>query len=179
VLVGELLQLTRAEGDPSARALEEIQLDDLLREVDEDCVLEAGTKGCRSRLDAPRPCTITGERELLRRAIENVVRNAIRHAPAETCVQVGLELRGDTATVLVRDHGPGVPEDLLGAIFEPFFRVEGHRSRASGGGGLGLAIARRAVELHRGRITAHNASPGLAVAIELPHATRLTNPNRN
>ena len=74
------------------------------------------------------------------------------------------------ATIVVRDHGPGVPDELLGAIFEPFFRVEGHRSRASGGVGLGLAIARRAVDLHRGRISAHNARPGLVVQIELPRA---------
>jgi signal transduction histidine kinase len=170
VLVGELLQLTRAEGDPSARALEEIRLDELLREVDEDCAFEAKTKGCRLELSTNGPCSVQGERELLRRAIENVVRNAIRHAPEETPVEVGLELRGEVATVLVRDRGPGVPDELLSAIFEPFFRVENHRSRASGGVGLGLAIARRAVELHQGKISARNASPGLAVAIELPHA---------
>jgi len=62
---------------------------------------------------------------------------------------------------------------MLGAIFEPFFRVEGDRSRASGGVGLGLAIARRAVELHRGKISAHNDCPGLVVDIELPQAQAL------
>ncbi len=72
--------------------------------------------------------------------------------------------------ITVRDRGTGVPEELLAAIFEPFFRVEGDRSRASGGVGLGLAIARRAVDLHRGRISAHNAFPGLLVTIELPLA---------
>ena len=91
------------------------------------------------------------------------MRNAIRHAPEGTAVEIDLELHGEPATIVVRDHGPGVPDELLGAIFEPFFRVEGHRSRASGGVGLGLAIARRAVDLHRGRISAHNARPGLVV----------------
>ena len=71
---------------------------------------------------------------------------------------------------MVRDRGPGVPEEHLAAIFEPFFRVEGHRSRASGGVGLGLAIARRSVELHQGRIAAQQAEPGLQVTIELPRA---------
>ena len=104
----------------------------------------------------------------MRRAVENVVRNAIRHTPEGTTVELGLELLGDVASIVVRDRGPGVPDDLLGSIFEPFFRVEGHRSRASGGVGLGLAIARRAVSLHRGRIMARNADPGLVITIELP-----------
>ena len=110
-----------------------------------------------------------GEPELLRRAVENVVRNAIRHAPDGTAVQIGLGRwrNGD-------DHGSrpraGRPRRTLGAIFEPFFRVEGDRARGSGGVGLGLAIARRAVALHRGRITARNVDPGLLVEIVLPLA---------
>ena len=64
--------------------------------------------------------------------------------------------------------GPGVPRESLGDIFEPFFRVEGDRDRSSGGVGLGLAIARRAVELHQGTVTAFNANPGLVVALQLP-----------
>jgi two-component system sensor histidine kinase CpxA len=70
--------------------------------------------------------------------------------------------------VVVRDRGAGVPDEHLAAIFEPFFRVEGHRSRASGGVGLGLAIARRSVELHQGRISAQRLEPGLQVTLELP-----------
>ena len=108
--------------------------------------LEAEASGCRLDLRSADPATIQGSPELLRRAVENVVRNAIRHAPAGTAVEIGLERAAGTATIAVRDRGPGVPEDLLGAIFEPFFRVEGHRSRVDGGTGLGLAIARRAVE---------------------------------
>ncbi len=71
-------------------------------------------------------------------------------------------------TVVVRDFGPGVPPEALSSIFEPFFRVEGDRSRESGGVGLGLAIAQRAVGIHGGRIAARNARPGLAVEIVLP-----------
>ena len=170
VLVNELLQLTRAEGDRAALVLEPIQLDDLLRSLVDDCALEAQAKGCRLELDVNEACTVPGEWELLHRAIENVVRNAIRHAPEETAVSVRLDLREDVAVVTVNDRGPGVPTEHLAAIFQPFFRVEGHRSRASGGVGLGLAIARRSIELHQGRIGAQRAEPGLQVSIELPHA---------
>jgi signal transduction histidine kinase len=173
VLVNELLQLTRAEGDPSAQNLEPLPLDELLDGLIDDCEMEAEAKGCSLSHPKAVPCLVNGQPELLRRAVENVVRNAIRHAPEKTVVEIGLELIGDVATISVRDHGPGVPADLLGAIFEPFVRVEGDRSRTSGGVGLGLAIARRAVELHRGRITAQNGNPGLLVQIELPGAVEL------
>jgi signal transduction histidine kinase len=170
VLVNELLQLTRAEGDPTAHHLEPVQLDLLLEGLFEDCEVEAWAKDCRIEREFMPPLEIMGEPELLRRAFENVVRNAVRHAPKGTTVEIGLDSAGDAARISVRDHGPGVPDELLAAIFEPFFRVERDRSRASGGIGLGLAIARRAVDLHRGRISARNAQPGLVVNIELPMA---------
>jgi two-component system sensor histidine kinase CpxA len=97
-----------------------------------------------------------------------VLRNAIRHAPEGTAVEVSLENSGGSARIRVRDYGPGVGEEHLGRIFDPFYRVESDRNRASGGVGLGLAIARRAVELHKGRIQAYNSEPGLLVEIELP-----------
>ena len=178
-LVDELLRLTRAEGDPAAREHEEVALDELLHEVASDCALEAEARGCRLNLNAEEPVTIRGAPELLRRAVENVVRNAIRHAPSGTAVEIGLERNGVSARIAVRDLGPGVPEELLDAIFEPFFRVEGHRSRVDGGTGLGLAIARRAVDLHRGRIAARNADPGLLVTIELGACWTRTWSSRN
>jgi signal transduction histidine kinase len=126
-------------------------------------------KGCRVTV-AAAPVAVRGERELHRRAVEHGLRNAVRHAPEGTLAEAELRLDGGTATITARDYGEGVPEESLGEIFKPFFRVEGDRSRASGGVGLGLAIARRAVGLHRGQMTARNASPGLFVAIELPDA---------
>jgi two-component system sensor histidine kinase CpxA len=167
-LVGELLQLTCAEGDPGSRVLENVELNGLLEALVEDCTPEASARGCCVCYEAETAATVVGDRELLRRAVENVLRNAIRHAPEGTVVEV--ELRGDSgwASVSVRDRGAGVPENSLGAIFEPFFRVGDDRSRSSGGVGLGLSIARRAVELHQGRITARNAEPGLLVTIEVP-----------
>jgi two-component system sensor histidine kinase CpxA len=167
-LVDELLQLTRAEGDPGARNQEDVDLGNLLRELVADCTLEADAQGCHLTLTGERSVVVAGDRELLRRACENIVRNAIRHAPAASPVELELTRHDGTALVTVRDHGPGVPRPALSDIFKPFYRVETDRDRSSGGVGLGLAIARRAVELHQGTVTAVNADPGLVVAVELP-----------
>jgi two-component system sensor histidine kinase CpxA len=167
-LVGGLLQVTRAEGDPASRRTDPVRLDELVAEAADDAQIEARARGCRVELKGNPPATARGDGELLHRAIENVVRNAVRHAPPDSPVEVTLEANNGAARVRVRDYGPGVPEEDLQRIFDPFYRVDTDRSRSQGGVGLGLAIARRAVELHKGRILAHNANPGLEVAIEIP-----------
>ena len=113
---------------------------------------------------------MAGDQELLRRAVENVIRNAIRYSPRDTAVEVTLARDNGRAVVAVRDHGPGVPDDALPRLFDPFYRVESDRNRTSGGIGLGLSIARRAIELYQGTIRARNAHPGLEVELELPAA---------
>jgi two-component system sensor histidine kinase CpxA len=169
-LVDELIEVTRAEGDPAHRRTEKIQLDEILVETVEDCRIEADAHGCTLTLDAGAPVMIQGDPELLRRAVENVIRNAIRYAPRDSSVDVTAKRIDGTARILIRDYGPGVPEDALPLLFEAFYRVDSDRNRKSGGVGLGLSIARRAVEIHRGKISAANAHPGLLVEIDLPVA---------
>jgi signal transduction histidine kinase len=112
---------------------------------------------------------VVGDGELLRRAVENVLRNAIRFAPYETAIEVRLEVSADTAVITVRDYGPGAPPEKLPSLSKPFFRVEEDRNRNSGGGvGLGLSIAERALKVHGGELQVRNASPGLLVTMELP-----------
>jgi two-component system sensor histidine kinase CpxA len=168
-LVSELLQVTRAENDPESRNLDEIALANLVRDVVEDSAVESEARNCDIRFSASEAVSVHGDRELLRRAVENVVRNAIRYAPQGTAVEVKLERKLESAVISVRDYGPGVPEESLSSLFKPFFRVEADRNRNSGGGvGLGLSIAERAVLVHQGVIRARNADPGLLVEIELP-----------
>jgi two-component system sensor histidine kinase CpxA len=169
-LVGQLLQVTRAEGDPSSLRHDPLRLDELVRQLVDDASIEAAAHGCELKYEKREPVTVAGDPELLRRAVENVIRNAIRHAPRETAVEVSLARNNGKAVVEVRDHGSGVPEEALARLFDAFYRVEGDRDRASGGTGLGLSIARRAVELHKGSIRARNARPGLEVEMELPVA---------
>src|SRR5262249_57123439 len=99
---------------------------------------------------------VRGSVELLRSAVENVVRNAVRYTAPGTVVEVSLRWRMDTAILNVRDRGPGVPESELAHIFEPFYRVSEARERSSGGRGRGLSVADRTVKLHGGSIYAEN-----------------------
>ncbi len=169
VLVNELLQVTRAEGDPDSRNVAHIDLREFLSALVDDCRIEAEARGCTLELSVHDNVSWQGDPELLHRAVENVVRNAIHHAPSGTEVRVELLTSNDSVTIRVRDYGPGVPEAQLTEIFRPFYRVEEDRSRSNGGGvGLGLSIAERAVRVHHGEIRAENAGPGLAVELRLP-----------
>src|SRR6185295_17857887 len=114
-------------------------------------------------------CSIKGVEELLRSAVENVVRNAVRYTPEGTAVEVALRRQNGHAVISVRDRGHGVPEEALEKIFRPFYRTEDARDRQSGGGtGLGLAITQRAVRMHGGTVAATNAAGGgLAVEMKL------------
>lgn len=170
VLVGHLMEVTRAEGDPDARARERVDLAGLAEEIVEDCRIEAEARQCTIRLESSGEMALYADRELLRRALENVLRNAIRYSPEGSEIEMGLSQQARAAAIQIRDFGPGVPEGMLGKIFEPFFRVDGSRDTATGGVGLGLAIARRAVVLHQGTLSAQNAGPGLRVSMEFPLA---------
>lgn len=169
-LVDMLLEVARAEAAVLQAAAEVVQVDDLLRGLVHDCELEAADKQCHLKLHEDDGVKMVGNRELLRRAFENVIRNGIRYAPPGSDLDIDLTHSGGTATLRVRDHGPGVPEDQLGRIFDPFFRVDDHRSRNTGGTGLGLSIVQRAVRVHGGDVRAENANPGLRVIIALPEA---------
>jgi signal transduction histidine kinase len=167
-LVSDLVEITIIEGDPALEGARTVPLAEINDEVVQDCAMEAQIRGCGLETKGRMSGQVLGSRELLRRALENVVRNAIRYSPRQSTVLISLIEGAHDAVIAVRDYGPGVPEDALTRIFDPFFRVEEARNSNGGGSGLGLSIARRAVELHHGSITAHNASPGLRVEITLP-----------
>ena len=169
-LVEILLEVTRAEGDASERSTDDVGLGALIMEIVEDCGMEASVRGCRLVLKGAGQSHLSGDRELLRRAIENIVRNAIRHAPEGSAIEITLNGSPSNASLAIRDYGRGVPTEALTSIFKPFFRLDHARDSASGGVGLGLAIAQRAIELHAGRVWAENAEPGLRVCVALPAA---------
>ncbi|MCU0228853.1 MAG: ATP-binding protein [Bryobacterales bacterium] len=173
-LIGGLLEVTRAEGDPSHVRREPMNLQPLMQEIVNDCSFEARERSVEIAYKPEDELLVRGDAELLRRAAENVIRNALRFAPQGSAVQVDCLRQDDAVLIQVRDFGPGVPIEALARIFDPFFRVEDDRNRRQGGSGLGLSIARRAVELHGGSIVARNANPGLLVEIHLPIAADAT-----
>jgi len=170
-LVADIVEITFIEGDPAVQGTGIVRAEDIVDEVIRDCAVEAEIRGCRISVKGRLAGEVLGNRELLRRAVENVLRNGIRYSPEHSTVEVSIAEDSGAAMIAVRDYGPGVPEDALTKIFDPFFRVEEARDATGGGSGLGLSIAKRAVQVHHGAITAENASPGLRVQITIPLCT--------
>lgn len=168
-LIGEVLTLTRLESGSESAPMTALDVSELVREVAKDGDFEAQGSNRGVKLLQCDRLVVNGNYELLSRAVENLVRNAIHYTLQSTEVEISVRKANQNVEVLVRDHGPGVPESEIADIFRPFYRVSPSRERQSGGCGLGLAIAERAIVLHRGSITARSATGGgLAVTMTLP-----------
>jgi len=164
-MIAALLGLSRAQ--LQQQPLAEISLDTLLAQVLEDGQFEAQQLGKQLLAGELPPLTLHCYPDLLASAVENVVRNALRHAHSK--VEVRATRHDARLRLTVLDDGPGVPAEQLEQIFRPFYRTSEARDRRSGGVGLGLAIALNAVQKHQGTLHADNRDPhGLAVTIELP-----------
>ena len=160
-LVNELLDFSRATIAPEALPRHEVGLADLLGEV-----AQREAPGAVIRIEADPELTLETNRDLLRRALGNVVRNANRYAAEAGPIELAARREGEEVSIEVRDQGPGIPEEWLERIFEPFSRPERARTREGGGAGLGLAIARTCVEGLGGRISARNRIEG-GLTVEL------------
>jgi two-component system, OmpR family, sensor kinase len=167
-LIGQMLQLSHLRAVPTLPS-EPIDLISLLSEVVEDARMEAGAAEKRVEWSPGAPLSVDGDHDLLRSAVENVLRNAVRFTAPGSAVDVTTLHEDRQAVIVIEDRGPGVPELELERIFEPFYRVAESRDRDSGGTGLGLAITERIVSLYGGEVRARNsAAIGLRVEIRLP-----------
>jgi len=168
--IGDVLRFTRLEAEP-LQIKHLLRIDELLATLIEDESDEALTHEVRIDLQAEQDLSVVGDPQLLRSGFENVLRNAIRHAPAGSAVEVRAQRStNDSLLISIEDRGPGVPADQLERIFEPYVRLAAPGDDRTGTG-LGLAIARRVFAAHGGEISAVLATPGgLCVRIRLPQA---------
>lgn len=170
-MIGRLLTIARLESGEEGLRKSTIYLQELVAEVAKDADFEAQTRTCHVEVTIDDDCTVSGNPTLLRSAIENVVRNAIRYTREGTKVQIALNCspNREMAVLTVTDSGPGVPEESIDKLFRPFYRIDDARGRHTGGVGLGLAITEGSVRLHGGTVKARNRPEGgLIVEIELP-----------
>jgi two-component system sensor histidine kinase CpxA len=173
-LISQLLTLSSMEAMNQVNNFGPVLLNELIDQMTPDAGYEAQQRQCTVSFHADAECAILGNRELLYRAVENVLRNAIRYTEENSEVEIRLavvtEEKGSSMAVLeISDRGPGIPESELHSIFQPFYRVDRARSAETGGVGVGLAIAERAVKLHHGEMRAYNrAGGGTTVRLQLP-----------
>ena len=189
VLIGQLLTLSSMEAQEKLQHFDTFSLNRLVHQLLPDAEFEAQSRPCSIVFNAAGEYSVCGNPQLLQRAIENIVRNAIRHTAAGSEIEISLYASEDGhAEIEICDRGPGFPDDQLRDIFRPFYRVDSARSPETGGFGVGLAIADRAVRLHKGEICALNRSGGGGIVritlplVNLPPALRseaqASEPNR-
>ncbi len=163
-LVNELLSFSRAEMDRTKVRLQAIELLPILQRV----MRREGMPETKfiTKIDSKIRCI--ADPELLARAFANIVRNAVKYAGNAEPIQISAKKKGNKVEIEVMDSGPGVPDDLIDQLFEPFFRPESSRDRCTGGVGLGLAIVKTCIETCKGNVSARNLKPkGFAVTITL------------
>ncbi len=174
-LIQQILDYARLEQDQTQS--ESIDLHPLLEALITDVQLEFGTHPL-SLATTAESTTVQGDAELVRRAVENVLRNACKHTPEDTAVEVNLSSTSESVSISIRDHGPGIDEQNMAQLLEPFYRV-GNAMQAEGFG-LGLSIAARAIEKQGGRIeVANHPQGGLNVNISLRRTRLLRLPNKS
>jgi two-component system, OmpR family, sensor histidine kinase CpxA len=173
LLIGQLLRLSSMESTDASNLKESFHLNALVEKMLPDVEFEAEQRLCQVRLLNHCDCVVQGSPELIYRAIENIVRNAVRYTREQSVVELKLSCEKQVGTSMVTldvsDCGPGLPENELENIFRPFYRADDARQRDTGGFGVGLAIANRAVRLHHGEVWARNRPEGgLVVSLKLP-----------
>jgi signal transduction histidine kinase len=168
-LISQVLQLARLQSADSHYERETVPIDEVIEEVVRDAEFEGAAKGCLISARGRAGAYVMGNREFLRSAIENVLRNAVRYSPPNTPVELQVTCAQGSLLIRIRDRGPGVPGDDLARIFEPFFRVAESRDRGSGGEGIGLAITAQVLKSHGGTaIAANRPEGGLEVCLSMP-----------
>ena len=175
-MIADVLTLSRLEHNQSAFVADYVELGTLVAHVVNDCQYFATSQKVTIALKTQANFALLADSKLLASAISNIVNNAVKYTPIDQVVTVELKEKNGNILLIVSDHGPGVPTEMIDKLFIPFFRVGDGRERSTGGIGLGLAIALQAITLHQGNIIAENIKEtGLRITISLPLLTAKKN----
>ena len=167
-LIETILRLTRLNDMPNLK-LEPLDIIPLIEEIVRDAHYEYQHTQKKIAVDLGNPSQIMADFENLSSALENILRNAMYYTEDPSLVTITAQNKEAMLEIGIKDQGPGVPEADLNRLFEPFFRSDTSRNEKTGSNGVGLAISRRIIELHKGKVWAKNATEGgLLVTIQLP-----------
>jgi signal transduction histidine kinase len=170
-LIDDLMELSRLESGQITIEREPVDLDELLRECGRRFERRARDAGAEFRVEVPELPEVVGDERRLEQVFNNLIDNAMRHTPSGGAVNVSAQAQNGVVRVAVHNTGSFIPEDEIGRVFERFYQLDRHRSRSSGGAGLGLAIASEVVQAHSGEIRAvSDASTGTEFEVTLPTA---------
>jgi heavy metal sensor kinase len=168
-IVDDMFTLARADAGSYPVRQTPMYLDEVFDEVVRASRVVASTRQITIADSAVRPASFTGDEDLIRRLILNILDNAVRYAPSNSAIRIALDRAGDQYVISISDDGPGIPAEVQPRIFERFYRVDAARARPDGGAGLGLALARWIARVHGGDVTlASSSSLGSTFVITLP-----------
>lgn len=168
-LIRQILSLASLDASQNEITFETIDIVELVQSIVSDANYEIQHRVTPIHLITPTSCHAEVCYPLLRSAIENIIRNALRYTPEDHPILVTVQPTEEAIQINIEDSGPGIPEEKVSQVFDPFFRVDDSRTQNTGGFGLGLAIAKRAILLHKGDIYAKNLPQrGLSVRLAFP-----------
>jgi signal transduction histidine kinase len=168
-IVDDMFTLARADAGSYPVRQTPMYLDEVFDEVVRASRVVASTRQITIADTAVRPASFTGDEDLIRRLILNILDNAVRYAPSNSAIRIALDRAANQYVISISDDGPGIPAEVQPRIFERFYRVDAARSRPDGGAGLGLALARWIARVHGGEVTlASSSSLGSTFVITLP-----------
>jgi two-component system sensor histidine kinase CpxA len=167
-LIGDIMTLAKMQTSKVILNKKPFSLKSVIQEIVDDANFEFSRAKVQLH-EITDDLIVNADEKLIHHALENIIRNALKYTDSDTTVSVFVTMNNDTIGVEVLDQGPGVPKEYLDKIFDPFLRVDSSRTASTGGYGLGLAIAKKAIKIHGGHIVAKNHKPnGLKVSVTIP-----------
>ena len=168
-LINQVLTIAQLDNVPTHHLDDYVELRGLLSSIVDSIDIELREKSCSATIqtvDTQDELVMQGNQELLYRAFENIIRNALKFSPDNSQIDIEIFTRDTQVHIQVTDNGPGIPANEIDNIFTPFYRLDA--ARHTKGFGLGLTICKQAIEYNKGEVSAHNGEKGLIVEVSFP-----------